>query len=80
MSNLDKPTDNTSPALITKIYESGVVFYICSAKPGTALVSALWRVKKIDTGTDITITWADGNANFDNVATDLATVALLSYS
>lgn len=66
-------------ALNTKVVTSGGVTYIAQSAPGTAQATALWRVKKIDdsvAGTT-TITWADGNANFDNVATDLAS---LSYS
>jgi hypothetical protein len=52
--------------------------YIGLAFPGTAQASAFWQCKKILTsGTTTTITWADGDLNFDNVATDLTA---LSYS
>ena len=53
--------------------------YIGEAAPGTAVTSALWRIKKLGySGTDATsITWADGNTNFDNVWDDRAT---LTYS
>jgi hypothetical protein len=56
-----------------KITVSGSITYIAVASPGTAQSSALWQVQKIDesvAGTTI-ITWADGNANYDNIATDL---------
>jgi hypothetical protein len=62
-----------------KITESGGYTYVAVALPGTLQSAASWQVKRIDettAGTTI-ITWADGNANFDNVATNLTT---LSYS
>lgn len=62
-----------------KITIDGSSTYIAVATPGTQLSDALWQVQKIDdsvAGTTL-ITWADGNANFDNIATDLTT---LTYS
>ena len=45
--------------------------YIGEATPGTTLASALWRIKKVvETGPDVTITWADGNSDFDNIWDD----------
>lgn len=65
-------------ALATKIYTSGDITYIGIAKPGTAEATAAWQCKKINTSAGTTtITWADGNASFDNVATDLTA---LTYS
>lgn len=60
-----------------KMTTVGSVDYVGEADTGTAASSALWRAKKVDSTTGIIITWADGNANFDNVATDLTT---LTYS
>ena len=52
--------------------------YIGESKPGTAVSSPLWRVKKIVTATGITsITFADGNDFFDNVWDDRGS---LTYS
>lgn len=46
--------------------------YIGTATIGTEQSSAAWQAKKITTsGTTTTVTWADGNANYDNIATDL---------
>ena len=67
-----------APAL--KVYESGTVLYVCTAAPGSILTNAVWRIMKVDTTTGVIITWCDGNSNYDNLATDLATVAALSYS
>ena len=66
-------------AMATKITVSGSYTYIAIAAPGTAQDTAKWQVKRIyDDGAGTTvITWADGDANFDNVATDLTS---LSYS
>lgn len=48
-------------------FVSDVLFYLGEADPGTAESSALWRIRKIDTTSDIVITWADGNNNYDNI-------------
>lgn len=63
----------------TKVTVDGDYTYIAVAATGTDQSAARWQVKKIDesvVGTTV-ITWADGNANFDNVATDLTA---LTYS
>ena len=54
-----------------KMTTVGSVDYIGEEAVGTAASSALWRAKKVDSTTGIIITWADGNANFDNVEKDL---------
>ena len=66
--------DATSYAL--KYDEGATYTYIGNAVPGTATSSALWRIKRL-TNADNTIVWADGNANFDNIYDNRAT---LSYS
>lgn len=62
-----------------KITVSGDYTYIAIAVPGTADVSATWQVQRIDVSVagDTRFMWADGDTNFDNVATDLTA---LSYS
>ena len=62
---------------------SGDFTWVAEAVPGTAQASALWRVKRLqDTTTGgtqtITTLWADGNGNFDNVAT--SPLSGLTYS
>src|SRR3990172_10650651 len=64
-------------SLAMKFTESGTVTYICRAAPGTTQATAKWQVFKIDDTTSTIISFADGNANFDNVATDLTS---LTYS
>ena len=59
----------------SEIQTSGTDTYIGFALPGTALASAKWQAMKIDANG--CKTWADGNSNFDNVATDLTA---LTYS
>lgn len=53
--------------------------YLGHAYPGTAGSVAQWRIQKLVFGGDgdVTITWADGNANFDNIWDDRAS---LSYT
>lgn len=60
-----------------KLTTVGSIDYIGEAAVGTATSAASWRAKKVDSTTGIVITWADGNANFDNSATDLT---VLTYS
>lgn len=60
-----------------KVTTVGTVNYIAVAPPGTLQSEAKWQVKKVDETTGVVITWADGNANFDNQATDLTA---LTYS
>lgn len=52
--------------------------YVGLADPGTATSDPNWQIKKITTtGPDVEITFADGDANFDNVWDDRAS---LTYS
>lgn len=70
-----KFTDSVNYAI--KITESGDYTYIAFANPGTLESAASWKVVKLDGTTGLVITWADGNTDFDNIATDLTG---LSYS
>jgi hypothetical protein len=58
-----------------KVVESGGYTYVCMATVGTAVASALWRIFRVDSTGNLL--YADGNQNYDNVATD---PTLLSYS
>ncbi len=60
------------------IYESEDFFYVCKADIGTGLSEALWQVKKVGMTNDI-ILKADGDDFYDNLATDLSTVAGLNF-
>lgn len=65
----------------TKITSSGGYTYIGEAlPPGTTYANraaheaaAVWRVKRIDSSGSSS--YADGNANFDNIATDLTALS-----
>lgn len=54
-----------------KMTTVGSVDYIAEADAGTPEATNVWRVKKVDSTTGIVITWADGDAGFNNVATNL---------
>lgn len=57
---------------------SDSITYLGYADPGTSNADALWQIKRVTTtGDDLLIEYADGDANFDNVWNDRAT---LSYS
>jgi len=70
-------TAETTQDLATKVTVVGSVSYVGVALPGSSQASPVWKCKKIDETTGLVMTWADGNANFDNIATDLTS---LSYS
>lgn len=66
-------------ALAMKVVVASTLTYVAIASPGTAQSTAKWQCRLVDTsvsGTTV-ITWADGDAEFDNVATNLAA---LTYS
>ena len=65
------------PNYAIKLTESGNYIYIAYAPPGTAEATAGWKVMRLDTTSGLKITYADGDVDFDNVATDLTS---LSYS
>lgn len=47
--------------------QSATLFYLGKAAPGTATSSATWLVEKLDLTGGLSITYADGNSNYDNV-------------
>ena len=53
------------------------VVYIGKAAIGSTTASAVWQILKMDISSGMTITWADGNDNFDNVWNNRAS---LTYS
>lgn len=61
------------------IYADATYQYFGDSTPGSSLSAAVWRVSRMTIATS-QIQWADGNGNFDNVFTDVATVAALSFS
>lgn len=70
-----KFTDGVNYAM--KLTEDGSITYIAWANPGTLESAAKWKVMKLNGTTGLVITWANGDTNFDNIATDLTT---LTYS
>ena len=69
--------ENTTDDQALKMTVVGSVNYIGVAAPGSSQSNPVWKCKKIDETTGMVITWADGNAKYDNLATDLTS---LSYS
>ena len=69
----------TSAPLAAYIVEVGTSTYIAEAAPGTELTAARWRCKRVvEISPTITrVTWADGDADFNNTANNVAT---LNYS
>jgi hypothetical protein len=60
-----------------KVTESGTTTYIATAVPGASQSDPVWRAMKINESSGVVITYADGNPNYDNVATNLSS---LTYS
>lgn len=70
---------NTSEKATRLDVVSSTVTYVGKAAIASATSSAVWQVQRLTSGTDgdLTIEWADGNADFDNVWDNRAS---LSYS
>ena len=66
-----------SPPMAVKTTPVGSITYVGIAQPGSSQASAVWQALKVDETSGTVVTWADGNANFDNIATDLTA---LTYS
>jgi hypothetical protein len=70
-----------TPTLYSKQYDqvSDTLAYLGDAVVGGSSASAIWRIQKLvfTTAGSVTITFADGNVNFDNVWNNRAS---LSYS
>lgn len=60
-----------------KITVDGVYTYIATANPGTAESANKWKALRIDETDGMVLTWADGDTEFNNSATDLTA---LDYS
>lgn len=73
------PVSSSAP-LAMIIYESGTNMYICSAAMESVASDPVWQIKYVNSASGTVVQWCDGNALFDNVATSLAVVELLSYS
>lgn len=56
---------------------SSPLLYLGTAQPGTSSSSAAWQIQRIDVTSGVVFAYADGNANFDNVWDNRAS---LSYS
>lgn len=56
---------------------SSTVTYIGKAAPGASAGASVWQIMKIDTSSGTSITWADGDDNYDNEWDERAN---LSYS
>ena len=41
--------------------------YIGLADVGSVTSAPVWQIKKLDVTTGVSVIWADGNVNFDNV-------------
>jgi hypothetical protein len=82
VDNIGALTSGGAETLATRMDTASAtgITYVGKAQPGTSTASALWQIQKLDeTGTPETlvITYADGNAEFDNVWSDRLS---LSYS
>lgn len=79
--------DETGAALVKVVTTEGTLItnydavgadlsYVGKAVAGTATSAAVWQIKKLvfNTEGDVTTTFADGNADFDNIWDDRASL------
>jgi len=65
--NLNVNSANLSESLL-QVDSVGTTTYLGYADAGSLTSASVWAIKKIDEITnDVSITWADGNTNFDNI-------------
>lgn len=77
LTSLNGLTTN-NPSYATRLDQaSATITYVGDAIPGSLSSAAVWRLKRLDETAGLVITYADGNANFDNVWDNRAS---LSYS
>lgn len=71
ITSLSVTTDPKEYAIRYDETATGIT-YIGKAVPGTSAASALWQIRKLDEtlSPDFNVTFADGNADFDNVWND----------
>lgn len=76
--NVDSTGNLIDETMASMIIVSDPYTYIAYAAAGSSQSDSVWRVKRIESsGQNKIITWADGDAKFDNSATDLTS---LSYA
>ena len=72
--NPNSQLEVSAPDLAVKVTNVGSITYIGFALPGSAEATAIWQAIKYENGR---LYYADGNANYDNVATDLTSLNYL---
>lgn len=65
---------DSTPYAVRVDEASATVTYVGEADPGTATSAASWRLKKIDTTSGTVVTWADGDASFNNIWDNRASI------
>ena len=66
----NEPIDEHFDIEVDEKSKEGIT-YLGEAKPGSSLDKPVWRIKKIITkGSKVTVSWANGNSDFDNVWSD----------
>jgi len=52
------------------------VIYIGYAPTGSAETDPVWQIQRLSTATGLSMTWADGNPNMDNIWDNRATTVV----
>jgi hypothetical protein len=59
-------------------YTTANVTYVGKAATGSLTSAAVWQIRKIDVTTGMSLTWADGDALFNNIWDNRATTVVYS--
>lgn len=73
--SLEQRSDSLGSIKLDQV--SSTEFYVGEATIAAPTSSPMWRIRKVNTSTGVDIKWADGNANFDNVWDNRATLNYL---
>lgn len=69
------PSSYTLDDLDLKVATTGGTTYVGQAAIGSATSQAVWQIMRIVVaGTDVAITWADSDNNFDNIWDNRASI------
>ena len=69
------PVVSSGHPIAVRVASDATYTYVGEAAVGAAESDAVWRIQRVDSSGNVT--WADGNANFDNVWVNYAS---LTYS
>jgi hypothetical protein len=73
--SLEQRSDSLGALKLDEV--SSTLFYVGESSIAAPTSSPMWRIRKIDTTTGVDVKWADGDAFYNNVWDDRASLTYL---